>query len=242
MINRENVGWLVKLYGANWPFDMVIIDESSSFKSHRAQRFKALRKVRPLIKRIVELTGTPAPNNLLDLWPQIYLLDQGERLGKTITGYRERFFEPDKRDGHFVYSWRLKPGADKAIYAKIEDICVSMKAKDWLELPQRINNVIKVPLSEQVRKLYKELERELLLPHADGDVVASTAAVLSNKLLQMANGAVYDENKTTRFLHDAKLEALEDVIEAANGNPVLVFYWYKHDLERLMKHFPAARN
>lgn len=242
VINRENVEWLVKLYGDSWPFDMVVIDESSSFKSHQSQRFKALRRVRPLVKRIVELTGTPAPNNLLDLWPQVYLLDRGERLGKTITGYRERFFEPEKRDGHIVYSWRLKPGADEAIYARIEDICISMKAKDWLSLPQRISNLIKVPLSASVRKQYKQLERELLLPYADGDVVASTAAVLSNKLLQLASGAVYDENKLIRILHDAKLEALEDIFEAASGNPMLVFYWYKHDLERLMKRFPKARS
>jgi SNF2 family DNA or RNA helicase len=241
VINRENVVWLVEYYGKDWPFDMVVIDESSSFKSHKAQRFKALRKVRPLIKRIVELTGTPAPNNLLDLWPQLYLLDRGERLGKTISGFRERYFEPDQRDGHTIFSWKLKDGADNAIYAKIEDICVSMKAKDWLSLPERISNIIRVPLSDSVKKLYKQMERDLLLPYADGDIVANTAAVLSNKLLQMANGAVYDENKEVRKLHDAKLDALEDIIEAANGNPVLVFYWYKHDRERLQKRFPQYR-
>ncbi len=241
VINRENLTWLVNYYGSRWPFDMVIIDESSSFKSHKAQRFKALRKVRPLIRRIVELTGTPAPNNLLDLWPQVYLLDRGERLGKTITGYRERYFEPDKRDGHIVYSWRLKPGAEEAIYGKIADICVSMKAKDWLSLPPRINNVVKVQLEPGVKKLYRQLEKDLLLPFAGGDVVAGQAADLSNKLLQMANGAVYDENKAVRIIHDAKLDALEDVIESANGNPVMVFYWYKHDLARLKKRFPHAR-
>ncbi|MDR3565555.1 MAG: DEAD/DEAH box helicase [Negativicutes bacterium] len=241
VINRENVTWLVKYFGSKWPFDMVVIDESSSFKSHKAQRFKALRKVRPLIKRIVELTGTPAPNNLLDIWPQIYLLDRGERLGKTITGYRERYFEPDKRDGHIVFSWRLKPGAEEAIYAKIADICVSMKAEDWLSLPPRIDNIVKVQLEPTVKKLYKQLERDLLLPFAGGDVVAGQAADLSNKLLQMANGAIYDENKSVRVIHDAKLDALEDIIESANGNPVMVFYWYKHDLTRLKKRFPHAR-
>lgn len=241
VINRENVPWLVELYGSDWPFDMVAIDESSSFKSHKAQRFKALRKVRPLIKRIVELTGTPAPNNLLDLWPQIYLLDRGERLGKTITGFRERYFNPGKRDGHIVFNWELKDGADEAIYAKIDDICVSMKAKDWLTLPERITNVIKIPLSDPVKKMYKQLERDLLLPHTDGDIVANTAAVLSNKLLQLANGAAYDEHGAVRILHNAKLEALEDIVEAANGNPVLVFYWYKHDIERIRKQFPNAR-
>lgn len=244
VINRENVQWLVRYYGAKWPFDMVVLDESSSFKDHSSQRFKALRKVRPLINRIVALTGTPAPNTLLDLWSQVYLLDRGERLGRTITGYRERYFEPDKWDrsnSRIVYKWRLKPRADEAIYSRIEDICVSMKAKDWLTLPERVTNIIKVPLPEQVQKSYKQLERELLLPYADGDVVAGTAAVLSNKLLQMASGAVYDENKAVRVLHDAKLEALEDVIEAASGNPVLVFYWYQHDLDRLKKRFPKAR-
>ncbi len=241
VINRENVTWLVNHLGSRWPFDMVIIDESSSFKSPKAQRFRALRKVRPLIKRLVELTGTPAPNNLLDLWPQIYLLDRGERLGRTITGYRERYFEPDKRNGHMVYSWRLKPGAEEAIYARVADICVSMKAQDWLELPPRIDNVVKVPLEAAVRKTYRQLEKDLLLPFADGDVVAGQAADLSNKLLQLANGAVYDENKGVRVVHDAKLDALEELIEAAAGNPVMVFYWYKHDLARLKKRFPTAR-
>jgi SNF2 family DNA or RNA helicase len=242
VINRENVVWLVDHYGKDWPFDMVVIDESSSFKSHQAQRFKALRKVRPLIKRIVELTGTPAPNNLLDLWPQIYLLDRGERLGKTITGFRERYFEPDQRDGHTIFSWRLKDGADKAIYKKIEDICVSMKAADWLKMPEKISNIVKVPLSDTVRILYKQLERELLIPYTEGDVVANTAAVLSNKLLQLANGAVYDENKAIRIIHNEKLDALDDIIESANGNPALVFYWYKHDYDRLKERFPAARS
>jgi SNF2 family DNA or RNA helicase len=233
IINRENVGWIVDLYGKDWPFDMVIIDELSSFKSAKAQRFKALRKIRPVVKRIVGLTGTPAPNGLIDLWPQIYLLDQGERLGKTITGYRERYFEPDKRNRTVIFSWKPKAEAEQAIYKKISDICISMNSEDWLELPERINNIIPVPLPEKAKEKYLKLEYELLLPLADGDVVAGTAAVLANKLLQMANGAVYDENGKVKEIHDAKLKALDDILEAANGNPVLIFYTYRHDLQRM---------
>jgi SNF2 family DNA or RNA helicase len=240
-INRENVVWLVEYYGKDWPFDMVVIDESSSFKSHQSRRFKELRKVRPLIRRIVELTGTPAPNSYMDLWAQIYLLDRGQRLGKTITAYRERYFEPDKRNGHVVFSWKLKEGAKESIHKAIEDICVSMKAEDWLDLPERIDNIIEVHMDDKSKALYKQMERDLLLPYTDGDVVANQAADLSNKLLQMANGAVYDENKAVRVVHDEKLDALEEIIEAANGKPILVFYWYKHDFERLKKRFPYAR-
>jgi len=233
IINRENVEWLVELFGKKWPFDMVVIDELSSFKSPAAQRFKKLKKVRALIKRVVGLTGTPSPNGLIDLWAQVYLLDRGERLGKTFTGYKERYFEPDKRNGHIVYSWRLKPGAEEAIYAKISDICVSMSAKDWLTVPERINNVIQVKLPDAAKAKYKQLEKDLLLPLTDSDVVANTAAVLSNKLLQMANGAVYDENKQAFEIHEGKLEALSDLIDLANGKPIIVFYWYKHDLARI---------
>ncbi|CQR75092.1 DNA helicase, phage-associated [Sporomusa ovata] len=245
VINRENLEWLVRYYGSKWPFDMVILDESSSFKDHTSKRFRAMRRVRPLIKRIVELTGTPAPNSLLDLWAQVYLLDSGERLGRTLSIYREKYFEPatwDRNNPHIVYKWRLKPGAKEVIYAKIEDVCVSMKAKDWLLMPEQVCNVIKVPLPESARKLYKQLEKDLLISYADGNVVANTAAVLSNKLIQMASGALYDESKNVRNLHDAKLNTLEDVIESANKNPVLVFYWFKHDLDRLRKRFPKARS
>lgn len=244
VVNRENVEWLVNYYdnGKRWPFDMVIIDELSSFKSPKAKRFRALRKVRPLIKRIVGLTGTPAPNGLIDLWAQIYLLDQGERLGKTITGYRERYFEPDKRNRTVIYSWKPKPGAEKVIFEKLSDICVSMRSEDWLEMPERIDHIIPVKLPQEAKEKYDLLERELLLPYADGDIVANTAAVLTNKLLQMANGAVYDECGKVKTFHNAKLEALEDIIEAANGKPVLIFYSYRHDLERLKKYFPGARN
>lgn len=240
-INRENVEWLVEYYGRKWPFDMVVVDESSSFKSPKARRFKALRTVRPLIARFAELTGTPRPNGLMDLWAQVYLLDRGERLGKTITGYRERYFEPDKRNRTTIFSWKPKPGAEEAIYAKISDICISMQAKDWLDLPERIDNFLPVKLPAAAYEQYKRLERDLLLPMADGDIVANTASVLSNKLLQMANGAAYDENGKVTKIHDAKLTALDDIMESAAGDPVLVFYWYKHDLERLQAHFPKAR-
>lgn len=243
VINRENVVWLVETLGRRWPFDMVVIDELSSFKSPKAKRFRALRRVRPKIKRIVGLTGTPAPNGLIDLWPQIYLLDQGERLGRTVTGYRARYFEPEKMDSsrQIVYKWRLKPGAEKAIYRKLEDICVSMRAEDWLTLPERIDRVIPVKLPDAAYSKYRELERQMLLTYADGDVVASTGATLAGKLLQMANGAVYDENKGVKEIHEAKLDALEDVLEAANGKPVLVFYTYQHDLDRIVARFPQAR-
>ncbi len=241
VINRENVEWLVKRCGKRWPFDMVVIDELSSFKSPTAKRFRALRRVRPAIKRIVGLTGTPAPNGLIDLWAQIYLLDQGERLGKTVTGYRDRYFEPNRRNRNVIYSWKPKPGAEAEIYAKISDICVSLRAEDWLKVPDRIDNVITVKLPPEAKERYEVLERDLLLPLADADVVANTAAVLTNKLLQLANGAVYDENGETREIHAAKLAALDDVIEAANGQPVLVFYAYKHDLARLSAHIPGAR-
>lgn len=236
IINRENVKWLVDKCGKDWPFDMVVIDELSSFKSHRAQRFKALRKVRPFMKRVVGLTGTPAPNGLIDLWSQIYLLDGGERLGKTITGYRERYFLPDKRNQHIVFTYKLKEGAEEAIYEKLSDICVSMKAEDYLKLPERINNIIPIYLPKKAKDKYDQLERDLLLPLKDSDIVANTAGVLANKLLQMSNGAVYDEDGDVREIHNAKLKALEDTIEAANGKPVLIFYSYKHDLDRIRKH------
>lgn len=241
IINRENVDWLVTLYGKDWPFDMLVIDELSSFKSPSSQRFKKLKKVRGLIKRVVGLTGTPSPNGLLDLWPQLFLLDRGERLGKTVTGYRERYFSPDKRNQQIVFSYKLKDGAEEAIHEKISDICVSMLAKDWLNMPERINNIVKVKMSTVARQHYKQLEKDLLLPFCDGDVVANTAAVLSNKLLQMANGAVYDENRLPVEIHQGKLEALADIIEAANGNPVLVFYSYKHDLIRIKEYFKKVK-
>lgn len=241
IINRENVTWLVDWLGQDWSFDMVVIDELSSFKSSKAKRFRSLKKVRPLIKRIVGLTGTPAPNGLIDLWPQIYLLDGGERLGKTITGYRERYFLPDKRNQMVIYSWKLKDGAEEAIYEKLSDICVSMKAEDYLELPDRIDNVISVELPEKARKQYDVLEKELVLSLANSDVLAGSAAVLANKLLQVSNGAVYDEEGEVQHIHDEKLKAIDELIEAAGGKPVLVFYGYKHDRDRLVKHLKKLK-
>lgn len=244
VINRENVPWLVSMTGKNWPFDTVVIDELSSFKSSRSQRFRALRRVRPFMQRVIGLTGTPAPNGLQDLWAQMYLIDQGERLGRTITGFRDRYLLPGRRDRSnpsVVYEWKAKPEAERNIYAKISDIAVSMRAEDWINMPERIDRTVPVRMSDDARAKYKKLERDLLLPFADADIVASTAAVLSNKLLQLANGAAYDENRGVRHIHDAKLDALEDIIEAANGRPVLVFYTYKHDLERIKNRFNQAR-
>lgn len=242
LINRENVEWLVNYYQRAWPFKTVIIDELSSFKSNSAKRFKALKKVRPKMERVIGLTGTPSPNTLLDLWPQIYLLDQGERLGKTITQYRNKYFVPAQKNGHIVYSWKLIPGAEEAIYEKISGICVSMKAKDYLNLPPRTDNIVKIELSDSDKRKYKELEREYVLELSDSDVVASNAATLSNKLLQLSNGAIYDENGEAKEIHSKKLEALESIIEEAQGQPVLVFYQYKHDLERILKKFKEAKN
>lgn len=243
LINRENVEWLVNYYQRNWPFKTVIIDELSSFKSSSAKRFKALRKVRPKMERVIGLTGTPSPNSLMDLWAQMYLLDQGERLGKTITQYRNKYFVPaQKKNGHIVYSWQLIPGAEEAIYNKISDICVSMKAKDYLQLPPRTENIIELDLNPTSWKQYKELEREYVLELEGTDVVASNAATLSNKLLQLSNGAVYDENGDGREIHQEKLNALERVIEDAQGQSVLVFYQYQHDLERIQARFKQAKS
>lgn len=241
LIGRELTEWLVSEFGNTFPFDVVIIDELSSFKSHKSKRFRALRRVRPMMRRIIGLTGTPAPNSLMDLWAPVYLVDQGERLGKTITAYRDRYFLPGERDGHIIYKWREKKEAEQRIYESISDIAFSLKAADWLDMPERIDRIVPVKMSDESRKLYKQLEKDLLLPFVDGDVVAGTAAVLSNKLLQMANGAVYDENRAVKSIHDAKLDTLEDIIEAANGHSVLVLYSYKHDLNRLKKRFPQIR-
>lgn len=237
IINRENVEWLCENY--KFDFDMLVIDELSSFKSHQSKRFKALRKVRPSVKRIVGLTGTPAPNSLMDLWSQINLLDMGERLGRFIGGYRERYFMPDKRSREVVFSYKPREGAEDSIYRKISDICISMKALDYLDMPECIFNKVEVQMDEKEEKLYKKLETEMLLSFDEGDIDAVNAAALSNKLLQMVNGAVYDENGKVKVIHDKKLDALEDLIEGANGKPVLVFYGYKHDKDRIVKRFNA---
>ncbi|GAB6395869.1 DEAD/DEAH box helicase [Faecalimonas mobilis] len=238
VINRENVEWLVG--HCRWDFDMVVIDELSSFKSHKAKRFKALKRVRPMVRRIVGLTGTPAPNGLIDLWAEIGLLDMGQRLGRFIGGYRERFFVPDKRSREMIFSYKPRGGAEEAIYELISDICISMKAADYLEMPECIYNRVEVIMNEKEKKLYQQLERDMLIPFEDGDIDAVNAAGLSNKLMQMANGAVYDENGAVKHIHDRKLEALEDLVEAANGKPVLIAYWYKHDLERIKKYVGAV--
>lgn len=236
VINRENVPWLVKRCGARWPFDTVVIDELSSFKSHQAKRFKALRAVRGRIRRIIGLTGTPAPNGLIDLWPQIYLLDQGERLGKTVGAYRSRYFAPDRSNGHIVYSYKLLPGAEDAIHGKIADLCMSLKKEDVLQLPGQIYEDVELSPPPALLKQYKRFERDRIMEAMDGDgeIVALNAASLTNKLLQFANGAVYDTEGGVHEIHDVKLQALEELIEAANGEPVLVFYAYKHDRDRIM--------
>ena len=239
-INRENVPWLVDFYKNDWPFDMVIIDELSSFKSPSAKRFKALKKVRHKIKRIVGLTGTPAPNGLLDIWSQIYLLDGGERLGRTFSGYRGRYFHPQKYiNGGIPTDYALNDDAEDKIYDRISDICISMKALEYLKMPEIIFNKIEVVLSEKEMGLYRKLERDLLLPLEESDVDAANAAVLSNKLLQMSGGAVYDEYGDVQHIHDRKLEALEDLIEAANGKPVLIYYGFRHEKDRIKKRFEA---
>lgn len=239
VINRENVEWLVKT--KEWDFDTVIIDELSSFKSPSAKRFRALKKVRHKIKRIVGLTGTPAPNGLLDIWSQIYLLDGGERLGRTFSGYRSRYFHPQKYiNGGIPTDYTINEDAEEKIYEKISDFCISMKALEYLQMPDIILNKVDVELSEKEMKLYRQMERDLLLPLEDSDVDAANAAVLSNKLLQMSGGAVYDEFGDVKLIHDRKLEALEDLIEAANGKPVLIYYAFKHERDRIKKQFNAG--
>lgn len=235
IINRENVAWLVANY--QWDFDALVIDELSSFKSSRSQRFKALKRVRPKVARVIGLTGTPRPNSLLDLWPQMYLLDMGQRLGRFIGGYRERFFVPDKRNREVIYSYKPREGAEDAIYRLISDICISMKATDYLEMPELVSRRVEVEMSAKERKLYDDFRKDMVLQLEDGVLDAVSATALSGKLTQMANGAVYGENRKVHHIHDRKLDALEDLIEAANGKPLLVAYWYKHDLERIQARF-----
>jgi len=236
IINRENVEWLVKHFaGRRLPFDMLVIDELSSFKNSRAKRFLALKKVVDQFSRVVGLTGTPAPNGMEDLWPQIFLLDRGKRLGRTMNTYLDMFFATP--NSWQPYKRELKPGAEKEIYRRLSDICISMRAADHLDMPERVDNVVELTLSPREEKLYKQMERDMLLPYADGNVLALNAATLAGKLLQLSNGAVYDEHHNIRVLHDRKLDALEDLIEAANGKPVLVLYAYKHDLARIQELF-----
>ena len=233
IINRENVQWLVEDSGIPFNYDMVIIDELSSFKNHKAKRFKALMKVRPHIKRVVGLTGTPTGNGLMDLWAEFRLLDMGKRLGRFIGKYRDDYFIPDKRNGQIIFSYKPLPFAEDAIYRQISDITISMKSTDHLKMPELISSEYPVKLSEPERKRYEELKRDLVLQLPGGDITAANAASLSGKLSQMANGAVYSDTQEIIRIHDRKLDALEDLIEAANGKPVLVAYWFRHDLERI---------
>ena len=237
LINRENVDWLINKSGVPFNYDMIVIDELSSFKSHSSKRFRALMKVRPKVKRIVGLTGTPSSNGLMDLWAEFRLLDMGERLGKFIGQYRERYFKPDKRNGPIIYSYKPLPNAENVLYKRISDITVSMKAEDYLKMPGKINNEVFVNLSDKEREIYETLKKDLVVSIKDKDIDAVNAAALSNKLLQMASGSVYDENKNMIHIHDRKLEALEDLIEGANGKPVLIAYWYKSDLKRIKEKF-----
>lgn len=239
LINRENVDWLINKSGYSFDFDMVVIDELSSFKSYQAKRFRSLLKVRPKVKRIVGLTGTPSSNGLMDLWAEFRLLDFGERLGRYITQYRMNFFVPDKRNQQIIFSYKPKPGAEDAIYQQISDITISMKSADFLQMPKCVINEVEVKLSEKERIIYDELKREMVVSLGEEEIDASNAATLSGKLLQMANGAIYNEEKSVLHIHDRKLDALEDLIEGANGKPVLIAYWYKHDLNRIKKRFPV---
>lgn len=238
VIGRDNVAWLVSRYRSGFPFDMLVIDESSSFKNPSSKRFKALKLIRPLVSRVVILTGTPAPNGYLDLWSQIYLLDRGERLGATFTAYKDSYFKPAKRNGHIVYSYDLKAKDGKEqILNQINDICVSMKAADYLELKPRVDKITWVTLSDANMKRYNEFEASLVLNIADKEITALNAASLMTKLRQFANGAVYDEYRGRHIVHDEKLEALAEEIEAANGENVLLFYQFRHDLERILERF-----
>ena len=246
LINRENVQWLISESGIPFDFDMVVIDELSSFKNHQTKRFKALMKVRSKVKRIVGLTGTPSSNGLMDLWAEFRLLDMGERLGRFIGQYRTSYFRPDKQNGQVVFSYKPLPGAEKQIYSRISDITISMKSTDHLRMPELINSRYTVYLSERENSRYADLKEELVLQLPDGEVTAANAASLSGKLSQMANGAVYTDAGETVAVHERKLDALEDIIEAANGKPVLVAYWFRHDMERITERLqklkiPCAR-
>lgn len=254
IINRENVEWLVETLGTRWRFDAVVIDELSSFKSAKSKRWKALRKVIFGSRYVYGLTGTPASNGYLDLWPEMYLLDHGERLGKTLGAYRSTYFNPGAHKGHVVFEWRLKPGAREQIDARLSDICLSMSKEDWLDLPERTYNTIPVQLDSKARKLYDQFKRDKLLPLVheheklavaqgmdyDTAVVGDMAAQVSGKLLQMANGAVYDDDGEVFHIHDAKLDMLAEIADTSAGQPILVFYNYKHDLKRLQERFPDA--
>lgn len=237
IINRENVKWLVEDSSLPFDFDTLIIDELSSFKNHQAKRFRSLMKVRPKIKRIVGLTGTPASNGLIDLWAEFRLLDMGQRIGRFIGKYRDDYFVPDKRNQQVIFSYKPKPGAEEEIYKKISDITISMKGSDYIKLPELVINEVQVNLSEKEMKIIDDMKKELVTKIKDDEITASNAAALSTKLLQMANGAVYGEAGEVINIHERKLDALEDLIESANGKPVLISYWFKHDMKRISERF-----
>ena len=243
IISRDNIAWLCSLYAARLPYDMLVIDELSSFKAHTTQRFKSLRLARPWFKRVVGLTGTPAPNGLINLWPQMYLIDRGERLEKTISAYRSRYFRPGASNGYVVYSYNLLADSEKLIQDRIKDICISMRADDYLEMPERIDNFVRVTMPSKLMDAYKKFEKENIITLADEikegltTVNAVNAAALSNKLLQFANGAMYDKNKNVVPIHDLKLEALKEIIESSDGKPVLVAWTYQFDRDRIKSYF-----
>jgi len=243
IISRDNIAWLCSLYAAKLPYDMLVIDELSSFKAHQTQRFKSLKLARPWFKRVVGLTGTPAPNGLINLWSQMYLIDRGQRLEKTITAYRSRYFRPGASNGYVVYSYNLLADSERLIHEKIKDICISMKAEDYLEMPERIDNFVKVTMPDKLYDMYKKFERDNIITLAaeveEGatTINAVNAAALSNKLLQFANGAMYDENKNVVQIHDLKLEALKEIIDTSNGKPILVAWTYQFDRDRIMNYF-----
>lgn len=237
IVNRENLAWLYQ--NSRLDFDMVVLDELSSFKNAQSKRFKAMKAMRPKVKRIVGLTGTPSGNGLMDLWAEFRLLDMGERLGKYISQYRSLYFKPDKRNGMVVFSYKPLPGAEEVIYHQIADITVSMKANDYLEMPKLVSVAKEVTLSEKEKKRYDELKKSLVLELPGGEVTAANAASLTMKLSQMANGAIYTDDKNVVSIHDRKLDALEDLVESANGQPVLVAYWFKHDKDRIQKRMEA---
>jgi SNF2 family DNA or RNA helicase len=241
IINRENIDWLVNKSGVPFDFDMVVVDELSSFKSYGAKRFKSLLKVRPKVKRIVGLTGTPSTNGLMDLWAEFRILDLGQRLGRYITHYRNAYFTPDKRNGQIIFSYKPMAGAEEKIYNQISDITISMKSSDYLKMPECIMNEVDVYLNEKEWSIYSKFRDEMVASLGEEEIDAANAAVLSGKLLQMANGAVYDGENKAHVIHERKLDALEDLIEGTNGKPVLVAYWYKHDLERIQKRFPVRQ-
>lgn len=240
IINRENTKWIVDYYGHNWPFDMVVLDESSSFKNHQAVRFKAMKAVRPRINRLVELTGTPSPHGLTDLWAQVYLLDGGKRLGRTVSVYREMYFVPDKRNRTTIFSYAPREGAEEEIYRQISDICVSMKSEDYLQLPDLVYEDIPVMLDMDARRAYDAMERDMLLEVDEDVITATTAATLTGKLLQLCNGAVYDEDGTAQEIHRCKIEALLETIEQLGGQHAIIYYYYRHDLERILAALPKT--